>query len=62
MANRTQIVCLHEGKKGRSIDPVFINTLIRALDPPWLRPTKGSNLIRLVDWVLLGFLWEPVEL
>ena len=49
MANRTQIVCLHEGKRGRSIDPVFINTLIKALDPPWLRPTKGGNLIRFVD-------------
>ncbi len=49
MANRTQMVCLHEGKKGRSIDPVFINALIRALDPSWLRQTKGSNLIRLVD-------------
>lgn len=44
MANRTQIVCLHEGKKGRSIDPVFINALIKALDPSWLRPNKGSNL------------------
>ena len=33
MANRTQIVCLHEGIKGRSIDPVFINALIKALDP-----------------------------
>lgn len=46
MANRTQIVCLHEGKNGRSIDPVFINVLIKALDPAWLRPNKGSNLIR----------------
>ena len=49
MANRTQIVCLHEGKKGRSIDPVFINALIKALDPSWLRPNKGSNLIRPID-------------
>lgn len=49
MANRTQIVCLHEGKKGRSIDPVFINALIKALDPSWLRPNKGSNLMRPVD-------------
>ena len=49
MANRTQIVCLHEGKKGRSIDPVFINALIKGLNPPWLRPNKGSNLMRPVD-------------
>jgi hypothetical protein len=49
MANRTQIVCLHEGIKGRSIDPVFINALIKALDPSWLRPYKGSNLMRRVD-------------
>lgn len=49
MANRTQIVCLHEGKKGRSIDPVFIYALMNALAPPWIRPGKGSNLIRPVD-------------
>jgi hypothetical protein len=49
MANRTQIVCLHEGIKGRSIDPVFINALIKALDPSWLRPYKGSNLMRRID-------------
>jgi len=49
MANRTRIVCLHEGKKGRSIDPVFINRLIRALKPAWIRPFKGSNLVRFED-------------
>jgi hypothetical protein len=49
MASRTQIVCLHEGKKGRSIDPVFINGLIRALKPAWIRPFKGGNLLRPVD-------------
>ena len=49
MANRTQIVCLHEGEKGRSIDPVFINRLIRTLKPAWIRPFKGSNLLRAVD-------------
>lgn len=49
MANRTQIVCLHEGKKGRSIDPVFINALLRALAPAWIRPWKGSNILRPVD-------------
>jgi len=49
MANRTQIVCLHEGEKGRSIDPVFVNRLIRTLKPAWIRPFKGSNLLRAVD-------------
>jgi len=46
---RTQIVCLHEGEKGRSIDPVFINRLIRSLNPAWIRPFKGNNLLRTVD-------------
>lgn len=46
MANRTQIVCLHEGEQGRSIDPVFINKLIRTLKPAWIRPFRGSNLVR----------------
>ena len=49
MANRTHIVCLHEGEKGRSIDPVFINALIKTLKPNWIRPFKGSNLVRPVD-------------
>lgn len=49
MANRTQIVCLHEGEKGRSIDPIFINALIQTLKPSWIRPFKGNNLMRPVD-------------
>lgn len=48
MASRTQIVCLCEGKKGRSIDPVFINKLMKCLAPSWLRPWSGSNAIRIV--------------
>lgn len=48
MGNRTQIVCLHEGHRGKSTDPVFINKLIRSLNPAWLRPHAGSNVIRLV--------------
>lgn len=48
MASRTQIVCLCEGTKGASIDEVFINKLIKCLDPNWLRPWRGSNTIRLV--------------
>ncbi len=49
MASRTQIVCLHEGEKGRSIDPIFIRNLLKALDPVWIRPWKGSNIVRTVD-------------
>jgi hypothetical protein len=48
VASRTQIVCLCEGTKGASIDEVFINKLIKCLDPNWLRPWGGSNTIRLV--------------
>jgi len=48
VANRTQIVCLCEGVKGASIDEVFINTLIKRLSPSWLRPSSGSNTIRIV--------------
>lgn len=47
MANRTQIVCLHEGRAGRSVDPVFINRLMRSLKPGWIRPWGGSNTVRL---------------
>ncbi|MGC8561226.1 MAG: hypothetical protein ACP5O1_11180 [Phycisphaerae bacterium] len=48
MPERTQIVCLHEGRQGRSIDEIFINCLLRELNPVWLRPWKGSNIVRLV--------------
>lgn len=48
MVSRTQIVCLCEGKKGQSIDAVFINRLMKSLQPDWLRPWPGSNMIRLV--------------
>ena len=46
VANRTQIVCLHEGEAGKSVDPVFINRLIRSLKPAWVQPW-GSNWVRL---------------
>lgn len=49
MASRTQIVCLHEGEKGRSIDPIFIRNVLKALDPAWIRPWTGSNIVRTVD-------------
>lgn len=44
MANRTQLICLHEGKKGRSIDPLFIRVLINGLDPAWLRPWPRGKI------------------
>lgn len=47
MASRTQIVCLCEGNKGASIDEVFINRLIKTLNPTWLRKYSGSNRVRL---------------
>jgi hypothetical protein len=46
MPSRTQIVCLHEGRKGRSIDPVFIRAVLKALDPAWIRPWQGNNIVR----------------
>jgi hypothetical protein len=49
VASRTQIVCLHEGVRTRSIDPIFIRTLLKELGPAWIRPWKGSNVIRAVD-------------
>ncbi len=49
MASRTQIVCLHEGEKGRSIDPIFIRCLLKALDPAWIRPWTGNNIVRTRD-------------
>lgn len=45
MASRTQIVCLCEGAKGPSIDAVFINKLMKTLNPAWIRP-QGSNVVR----------------
>lgn len=48
MPSRTQMVCLCEGTKGESIDGVFINRLMKSLNPDWLRPWEGSNKLRLV--------------
>lgn len=47
MASRTQIVCLCEGRKGESIDEVFINRLMKSIRPVWIRQ-DGSNVMRLV--------------
>ena len=49
MASRTQIVCLHEGEAGRSIDPIFITRLMKALNPAWVRHGDGSNIVRTVS-------------
>ena len=43
MAKRTQIVCMHEGRKGPSIDPVFANEFLKAYDPEWLRPGETGK-------------------
>ena len=51
VASRTQIVCLCEGRKGESIDEVFINRLMKSLQPDWLRPGQGAT----------SFVWFPVE-
>jgi hypothetical protein len=47
MVSRAQIVCLCEGRKGESIDEVFINKLMKSLKPAWIRQ-EGSNFVRLV--------------
>lgn len=40
-------MCMCEGRKGESIDEVFINALLKALKPVWVRQ-QGSNIVRLV--------------
>lgn len=47
MNKRTQIVCIHEGKQGGSIDPVFVNSFLKAYNPEWIRPW-GTSKVRLV--------------
>jgi hypothetical protein len=42
MPKRTQIICIHEGKKGLSIDPVFANAFLKAYNPEWIRPWKTT--------------------
>jgi hypothetical protein len=46
VASRTQMVCLCEGRKGESIDEVFINKLMRTIKPSWIRP-EGTNIVRI---------------
>lgn len=46
---RTQIICIHEGEQGRSIDPIFVNAFFRRYDPSWLRPW-GTSKLRLVPY------------
>lgn len=45
MPSRTQLVCLCEGVDG-SIDAPFFRSLIKFINPQWLRPWKGNNVIR----------------
>mgnify|MGYP007069879440 CR=1 FL=1 len=47
MSKRTQIVCIHEGTRSASIDPVFVNSFLKAYDPEWIRPW-GTSKVRLV--------------
>ena len=49
MPSRTQILCLHEGKRGSSIDPIFIHALLKGLNPTWIRPWPGNNVILTKD-------------
>ena len=49
MSKRTQIVCLHEGTKGSSIDPVFVNAFLKSYNPEWIRPW-GTSKIRLIPY------------
>jgi len=44
VASRTQIVCLCEGTRGGT-DAVFINRLMKTLEPSWVR-REGSNIVR----------------
>jgi hypothetical protein len=48
MPKRTQIICIHEGKKGSSIDPIFANAFLKAYDPEWIRPWK-TTVVRFLD-------------
>lgn len=49
MASRTQIVCMHEGTRGNSIDPIFIRRLLKTLAPAWIKPWAGNNVVRSVE-------------
>jgi hypothetical protein len=42
MPKRTQIICIHEGKKGSSIDPVFANAFLKTYKPEWIRPWETT--------------------
>jgi hypothetical protein len=49
MSKRTQIVCIHEGKKRASIDPVFVNSFLKAYNPDWIRPWT-TGVVRLIPY------------
>ncbi|MDR0585427.1 MAG: hypothetical protein LBG57_13925 [Treponema sp.] len=49
MSKRTQIVCIHEGKRGGSIDPIFANAFLKTYNPAWIRPWR-TGIVRLVPY------------
>jgi len=53
MAKRTQIVCIHEGKKD-SVDLVFINAFLKAYNPKWLRPYTTPPTTGIADYKPCG--------
>ena len=53
MAKRTQIVCIHEGKKD-SVDLVFANAFLKAYNPGWLRPYTKPPMTGIVDFKPYG--------
>jgi hypothetical protein len=44
MSKRTQIICIHEGKKGPSIDPVFANVFLKTYNLEWIRPWRTTTV------------------
>jgi len=60
MAKRTQIVCIHEGKKN-SVDLVFVNAFLKAYNPGWLRPYTIPPTTRIADFKPCGSKSELVQ-
>jgi hypothetical protein len=49
MPKRTQIICIHEGKNGPSVDPVFANAFLKVYNPEWIRPWK-TTAVRFIGY------------
>lgn len=43
MAERTELVCIHEGRAGHSIDPIFARAFIKARNPSWVRSSRFKD-------------------